>query len=485
MKTFEELRINGIVIYKPQPKQQQFHNAILNRHENGLRDFLYGGAARGGKSLALRFEAHRNCLEYPKLHGLLIRSSFPELYRSHLVQLPFDLPGGLGSYNEQRHSFKYYNNSILEFGYGSKLEDFAQYLSAEYDFIMVDELTTIPFDFSFKLRSRLSASRSDFIPFWACATNPGDIAHSEVKAYFVDKMPDSNKYPGYNKDEVFFLPATVYDNQILLDRDPGEEKRLKQMNAEDQKRFLLGDWSIFQGMFFSDFRYDKHIIDYERKLTFPIIAGLDYGNTTVLEVLQVDYEGDVVCFFEIYIDDAETPSERASRIADLLLENKLFKLRIIYDTDMEVSQISNVGFDKTPIQIFRHIFRERMGENAPVMQLVNKTSLDKNKSYREFCNDVVKEYLHVSRETGQPKLFFSTEVKQIVKEITEKIIYDPKNPDGRDFLNSGESKPHAFDSLKYSLVSTYKPKLKQDEKPVSPRQQAADFRLKQKTITSF
>src|SRR5574337_605815 len=132
MKIFEELRINGIVIYKPQPKQQQFHNAILNRKENGLRDFLYGGAARGGKSLALRFEAHRNCLEYPKLHGLLIRSSFPELYRSHLVQLPFDLPGGLGSYNEQRHSFKYYNNSILEFGYGSKLEDFAQYLSAEY-----------------------------------------------------------------------------------------------------------------------------------------------------------------------------------------------------------------------------------------------------------------------------------------------------------------------------------------------------------------
>ena len=158
MIPFLNIEINGKIYYKPQPKQQQFHNAILNRADNGYRDFLYGGAARGGKSFSIRWEAHRNCLQYPRLRGLLIRSSYPELERSHLAQLQFDFPGALLSYNSQKHTVKYYNNSTLEFGYGTRQEDFQQFLSAEYDFIMIDELTTIPFEFSYLLRSRLTAS---------------------------------------------------------------------------------------------------------------------------------------------------------------------------------------------------------------------------------------------------------------------------------------------------------------------------------------
>ena len=91
MLTFNNITINGKVYYQPQPKQKQFHDAILNRGENGYRDFLYGGAAKGGKSHSLRWEAHRNCLQYPRLRGLIIRSSYPELERTHLSRIIFEI----------------------------------------------------------------------------------------------------------------------------------------------------------------------------------------------------------------------------------------------------------------------------------------------------------------------------------------------------------------------------------------------------------
>src|SRR5690554_2508184 len=196
--SFEGIEINGKQYYKPQPKQKIFHNSILNRAENGYRDFLYGGAAKGGKSHALRWEAHRNCLQYPGLRILLIRSSFPELERTHLRDIQYDLPPELGSYNQQKHTFKYYNESLLEFGYGSSMQDFQQYLSANYDAILVDEMTTIPFDLTYMFRLRLQSSRNDFKPFFAGATNPGGQAHVQVRSYFVKKNASPETYPDYD-----------------------------------------------------------------------------------------------------------------------------------------------------------------------------------------------------------------------------------------------------------------------------------------------
>jgi hypothetical protein len=259
---------------------------------------------------------------------------------------------------------------------------------------------------------------------------------------------------------------------------------LNSLPENKRKAELLGSMEVFEGMFFGDFRYTKHIIDYQRKLSFSTVAGLDYGNTTVLEVLQMDYEGNVVVSDELYLSDLESPSERANTLADFLLEKKLNNLLIIYDTDMEISQLSNVGFDKTPIQIFRHILKLRMDTNAPSMIVVNKTSLDNNKSYRQICNQATKEYLHIDKVSGQPRLFFSKNVKYLVKEMTETIIYDPNDPSGADFLNRGTNKPHAFDSFKYALMQLYKPKLQISLKPVIPRQQAVKL-SKQKTISSF
>jgi hypothetical protein len=484
---FTDININGRIYYQPQAKQQQFHDAINNRDENGLRDFLYGGAAKGGKSYALRWEAHRNCLQYAGIRGLLIRSSFPELERTHLRDLSFDLPREIGSYNSMKHTYTYWNKSILEFGYGNTIDDFIQYLSANYDFIMIDELTTIPFYLSYMFRLRLQASRKDFIPFFACATNPGGKAHGEVRSYFVKKDADNESYPGYDPKRICFIPATVDDNKILMERDPEIVTRLEQLPYAEQQKYRYGNWDIFEGMFWEDFRYSQHIIrNYKFSKLHASIGGLDYGNVTVIEVMQRDAEGTVVVGAECYLPDLTNPSDRANALADFLLEKELYQLDIIYDTDMEISQLSNIGVDKTPIAIFRDVFKQRMGEKAPRMRVVNKKSLDKNKPYRVVVNSSVKEYLSVKKVCSgckQPlkrtasscekkcnaeihyltKLFITEECKHLIKFLSE-AIYDPNDLSGGDFERTVQpKKDHPYDAFKYGFMELHAPKIKPED----------------------
>ncbi len=230
------------------------------------------------------------------------------------------------------------------------------------------------------------------------ATNPGGKAHGEVRSYFVKKDADKESYPGYDPNRICFIPATVDDNKILMERDPEIVTRLEQLPYAEQQKYRYGNWDLFEGMFWEDFRYSHHVIkDNQFNKLRASIGGLDYGNVTVLEVIQRDPEGTVVVGAECYLPDLTNPSDRANAIADFLLEKELYQLDIIYDTDMEISQLSNIGVDKTPIAVFRDVFRQRMGEKAPRMRVVNKTSLDRNKPYRVVVNGSVKEYLSVRR----------------------------------------------------------------------------------------
>jgi hypothetical protein len=474
MPSFSGIKINDKWYYQPQPKQQQFHNAILNRVDNGCRDFLYGGAARGGKSISLRWEAHRNCLQYPRLRGLLIRSSFPELERSHLAQLPFDLPTEVVSYNAQKHVATYYNDSTLELGYGNRREDFRQYLSAEYDFIMIDELTTIPFEFSYLLRSRLTASRSEFIPFWACATNPGDIAHIDVRNYFVKKIVnDAERFPQYNPSEVFFLPATVYDNQIVLDRDPGELTRLQQLSKKDQQKFLFGNWDIFEGQFFDEFYSDIHVIrskdylSYDELLRFNVVAGMDYGNYSAVEYQCKDHNGNVIVFDE-WSDVKSVRSEKVKTLKKFADERGLTKVRIEADTNMWNPDQFDTDVKTNPSEDF-------IVAGLDLTKVSKGARAESNRGYRVACNDAVRNALHWQGDGNgslsiKPKLKIYERCVKLV-ETFPLLLTDEK--DQEDIADQGDLDTW-YDAFKMGFMTLWTPQTK-----VVPMGWRADWAKKQ------
>src|SRR3989344_6989656 len=77
---------------------------------------FYGGAKGGGKSWAIRWKQILRRLKYPKSRGLLLRRTYPELYRTHIEKILQELPKDSYKYNAQTHTITFPNESTLEMG---------------------------------------------------------------------------------------------------------------------------------------------------------------------------------------------------------------------------------------------------------------------------------------------------------------------------------------------------------------------------------
>lgn len=80
--------------------------------------------------------------------------------------------------------------------------------------------------------------------------NPGGVGHAYMKRLFIDKdyrdAEDPNNY--------CFIPSTVFENDFLMNTDPDYVKRLEALPEQRRKAMLYGDWNVYEGQFFTDFR---------------------------------------------------------------------------------------------------------------------------------------------------------------------------------------------------------------------------------------
>lgn len=501
-----------------QPVQRQ----LFRTYEHGQATKIgFGGPRGGSKSYTSDILMLARRLKYPGTNGLFIMRVYSDMMDIHIRPLLETYPEFEDGFNKQDMILKFANGSYIRFLSGESLESFTKRKGRGFADVMIDQSELFSKDEIEFLYTINRSTKPGITPKTLLCFNPGNIGHAYHKRIFYDKI-----YEGKEKPEEFaYVEAKGWDNAYwsineLAAEENIEPKNLDLANIErlvdkyhtydEKKRFsmyigtsygrtldglpehkrraeLFGDMEIFEGMFFEDFRYKHHVVEgYEIKSHRQTIAGLDYGNYTVLEVLQRDSEGTIIVAGECYLPNLTNPTERANAIADYLLEKEIYGLEIIYDTDMEISQLSNVGFDKTPISIFREVFTQRMKEKAPKMRVVNKKSLDKNKSYRIVVNDSVKDYLNIRKfckicdkpiERKQDtcpdcnvkeiryrsKLYISSECKHLISFMTE-AIYDPNDPSGGDFDRSQvPKKDHPYDGFKYGFMELRMPRKKEED----------------------
>ncbi len=252
------------------PKQYAF----IKRSET---EVLFGGAAGGGKSYALLVDAFLTALRYPGSRQLILRRTFPELERSLVRTALFLFPKELYTYHASTHTGRLPNGSLIEFGYCADENDVFRYQSAEYDVLRFDELTHFTeFQYTYLL-SRLRGTNP--CPKQVkSATNPGGVGHSWVKARFIDPAPHGVPFTGEDGMQRIFLPARIEDNRFLCEKDPSYRERLLALPERERRALLLGDWNIFEGQFFHEFRYDVHTVE-PRKLppSWRRYRTVDYG----------------------------------------------------------------------------------------------------------------------------------------------------------------------------------------------------------------
>ena len=273
-------------------KQQQFINSTAD-------EVLFGGAAGGGKSYAQLIDAFLYAVKYPKSKQLILRRTLPELEKS-LIRVSLGLyDGSIYKYNAAKHTGVFSNGSIIDFGFCDRENDVYKYQSAEYDVIRFDELTHFTEDMYVYLISRIRGV-NDYPKQIKSSTNPGGVGHTWVKKRFIDCCAG-----GIFADEGGtrqFIPAKVSDNSFLMKSDSSYIKRLKKLNEKDRRALLYGDWDVFEGQYFSEFRRDIHVVK-----PFPIpkhwkkYFAMDYGLDMLAGYfVAVDSGGKAYVYKEIY-----------------------------------------------------------------------------------------------------------------------------------------------------------------------------------------
>ena len=280
------------------PKQEDFC-------KSKAKYTCYGGARGGGKSFVARIKAILLALYYPGIQILLLRRTYPELYKNHVLPLQQILKSKqkekLATWNSQDKIFTFPNGSRIVLGYCDTESDVLQFQGQAYEAIFMEEATHFT-EFQFnclKECNRLSGlCKKEIRPRMYLTCNPGGVGHIWVKRLFIDRDYTENENP----DDYIFIPALVYENEYIMNNDPDYVKALESLPEDRKKAMLYGDWDIFEGQFFTEFKRSVHVID-----PFPIPKDwyiyfvMDYGLDKLAGYwIAVDYDNNAYVFREVY-----------------------------------------------------------------------------------------------------------------------------------------------------------------------------------------
>lgn len=223
--------------------------------EARTRFVAYGGARGGGKSWSVRQKAALMALTYPGIRLLILRRTFPEVRENHILPLLTELYGA-AKFNESQKAFTFSNSSRLRFGYCEHETDVVHYQGQEYDAIFMDEATQFT-EYQFQTLTACLRGANGFPKRFYLTCNPGGVGHAWVKRLFVTREYKNSERP----EDYTFIRASVKDNQVLVEKDPEYVRMLENLPEDLRRAWLEGDWDVFQGQYFTEFRENLHVME--------------------------------------------------------------------------------------------------------------------------------------------------------------------------------------------------------------------------------
>lgn len=234
-------------------------------------------------------------LNYPRTTGLILRRTFPDLYKSHIVKLFEEYPDIRRYWREQSKELYFpWNGSRLFFGSAEHAGDINAFHSSEFADIMPDEAQ----EFSQGELEQLSASNrctsnKEITPKMIFTFMPGisesgipPVGLQYLKRVFVDGERKGNE----ERQKWAFVQAFSWDNiewaRKELEQDGVSEEEFYSWSHEDRRQYfierteygatlnaltnkalrdawLYGKFDIFEGQYFPQFS-SNHILNAEQ-----------------------------------------------------------------------------------------------------------------------------------------------------------------------------------------------------------------------------
>ncbi|MBR4537226.1 MAG: phage terminase large subunit [Clostridia bacterium] len=266
---------------------------------------IFGGARGGGKSWAVRFKAVLMCAKYAGIRIMIMRRSYPELLENHIKPLR-SLLNGVAAYNGTEHEFRWPNGSIIKFMYCENDKDLMRIQGHEYDVICIDEATQMTEE---QVKAIMACVRgtNGFPKRMYMTCNPGGPGHQYIKRLKEGRFLDSEKPEDY-----IFIQSLVTDNKALMKEQPDYIEQLKALPPKRRDAWLYGNWDVFEGQVFEEFRDDpEHYLDkknthviapFEPPPGWRIYRSFDWGYAKPFSCAwwAVDYDGVFYRILELY-----------------------------------------------------------------------------------------------------------------------------------------------------------------------------------------
>ena len=241
---------NPYIPWKPTIQQAKF---LLLPH----KEAFYGGAAGGGKSVALLM-CGLQFVQLPGYSALILRKEFPMMNQpGGLIDLSLQwLTETDAVFNQGKSFWTFPSGATLHFRHLQHGKDKYNFQGGQYQFVGFDELTQFAKDEYTYIFSRKRKTVSAVVPTRFRATaNPGGMGHEWVKQRFITEGEQEGRP---------FIPAKLRDNQHLDAVDYVES--LMELDATERRQLLHGDWNtrppgdIFKPEYFEDAYIDAEDI---------------------------------------------------------------------------------------------------------------------------------------------------------------------------------------------------------------------------------
>lgn len=309
--TAPAVEVAPVINIRPQPRQERFLASPADI-------VIYGGAAGGGKSWSMLVEPIRH-VNNGKFGAVIFRRTIAEIVKEGAMwdEAAAIYPLFNARSNQSEHFYRFPSGAKITFAHLQYETTLRDWLGAQIPLIEFDQLETFSQTQFLYMLSR-NRSTSGVRPYirGTCNPEPGWLAgfldwwideegyampnrsgrirwmvRENDITYWADSPEELRRsHPESIPKSVTFILSTVYDNQILLQKDPGYLANLQALSKVDRAR-LLGDrrrggnWKIRPaGKIYDEFT-DAHVIpDFPVPVTWPTYRGVDYGavNTCVI-----------------------------------------------------------------------------------------------------------------------------------------------------------------------------------------------------------
>ena len=293
-----------MVVFEPQPKQQEFINAVFSNKYSFL---VFGGAMGGGKSYVSVAILILLAKIYPNSIWCIIRESLPVMKNTVIPTFKKICPKNfILNYNQSEQKVHFTNGSQLWFmaeDYAND-KDFDRFKGLEVNGFLLEQIEELQEGLLDICTIRAGRHKISPMP------KPLILATVNPTMNWVKKRIYTPWLQNTLPKSWYYLPSTIEDNPALS-QDKEYIERFDNLDPITRRRYIEGDWTAFkiEGQILYCFDHGRHVrsAKYELNPHLDLWFSFDFNvNPMTCLVAQRPALNNIVVVDEIRLENSHT-----------------------------------------------------------------------------------------------------------------------------------------------------------------------------------